>query len=469
MRVYRASYKDRDGKRQESEKWYLDFRTRDGKRCKLPGFTDKARTEELGRKIDQMVGYQQSGEPVPGHLSQWIRDLPDVVLSVLMRQGVVEGQRLIHNKPLLVLLEGEYAVKGKPHVVQYDERGLPIAPPVEATLVAPGFVHSLEARGNRDDYAKLAATRVRTLIRGCGFTFWRDVTAAKVEHWLGEQRRTGKGKGGYTGMSAQTSNWYLQKMREFTAHVAALIGTADPLVRMKAVNVKGKERHKRKAMDVDEITRILAATWTGPDYVGIGGRDRWLVYRFALETGLRPKQIGGLTRASFLLTGPKPSVTAAADYSKTGKSNTIPLRPEFAELLREHMVNKTPNAPAFNLYSDQMRIRVFKRDLAAARQAWIDEAKGNPEEQATREGSDFLKYRDAAGRVRDFYACRKSFLSALAHGGVHPSVAQKLAGHSTSRLTLDVYTDVLGDSEAEALTVLPTFARPTTPATVAGA
>ena len=49
---------------------------------------------------------------------------------------------------------------------------------------------------------------------------------------------------------------------------------------------------------------------------------------------------------------------------------------------------------------------------------------------------------------------RHSFLTMAAEQGVHPSVMQKLAGHSTSRLTMEVYTHVQMDAKREAMSAL---------------
>lgn len=46
---------------------------------------------------------------------------------------------------------------------------------------------------------------------------------------------------------------------------------------------------------------------------------------------------------------------------------------------------------------------------------------------------------------------RHTFLTLAAEKGVHPSVMQKLAGHSTSRLTMDIYTHVNMDAQRDAM------------------
>ena len=54
---------------------------------------------------------------------------------------------------------------------------------------------------------------------------------------------------------------------------------------------------------------------------------------------------------------------------------------------------------------------------------------------------------------------RHTFLTLAAKSGVHPSVMQKLAGHSTARITMEVYTHANMDDKRAAMSALQaTFA-----------
>ena len=66
-----------------------------------------------------------------------------------------------------------------------------------------------------------------------------------------------------------------------------------------------------------------------------------------------------------------------------------------------------------------------------------------------------IPYRDEDGRVADFHALRHTFITNLARGGVHPKIAQALARHSTTTLTMDRYTHTVIGEQAEALRVRP--------------
>jgi hypothetical protein len=57
--------------------------------------------------------------------------------------------------------------------------------------------------------------------------------------------------------------------------------------------------------------------------------------------------------------------------------------------------------------------------------------------------------------VSDFHSLRVTYITNLARGGVHPSIAQRLARHSVVTLTMGVYTRLSGAEIAEGLRGLP--------------
>ncbi len=96
---------------------------------------------------------------------------------------------------------------------------------------------------------------------------------------------------------------------------------------------------------------------------------------------------------------------------------------------------------------------LIRRDLANARTTWIGEAT-NDRERDERTASDFLTYRDSAGRVADFHSLRHRFITELVKAGVHPKDAKELARHSTITLTMDRYAHVGLRDTAAALSKL---------------
>ena len=215
----------------------------------------------------------------------------------------------------------------------------------------------------------------------------------------------------------------------------------NPLAGLDGLNVRTDRRHDRRALTVDEARRLLAAAERGPVSFGMTGPERALAYRLAAETGLRAGEVGSLTRSSFVLDGPRPTVTVAAAYSKRPREDVLPLRRELAAALRGHLAGKPPGAQAFNVPPKRGdAAKMIRRDLEAA-------------------GID---YRNDSGRVADFHALRHTFITNLARSGVHPKVAQTLARHSTITLTIDRYTDarMFMEDEAAAVDGLPDLDAP---------
>jgi len=303
-------------------------------------------------------------------------------------------------------------------------------------------------KGVTRKHADLLKSRVKALLTGCKFEFWSDVSASTVQGWIADQRASG--------LSVQTCNFYLQAAKQFCRWLLK-DGRApqNPLAYLEAGNVKTDRRHDRRAFSAEDLQRVLEAARMGPDRSGMTGVDRAMLYRVAVETGLRAGELRSLTVGSFKLAGDSPTVTVAAAYSKHRREDVLPIRPDLAAVLREHFAGKSSVAVAFRMPEPSAVSRMLRADLGAARTAWIEQARGNPAEHERRKDSDFLSYADAAGRKADFHALRHTFISNLARGGVHPKIAQQLARHSTITLTMDRYSHTVMGELQDALRALP--------------
>jgi integrase len=208
----------------------------------------------------------------------------------------------------------------------------------------------------------------------------------------------------------------------------------NPVAYLEPLNVQTDRRHDRRAFTLEELKKILAVARQGPERLGLAGPERALRYHLAAETGLRSSELRSLTRASFRLDGPCPTVTVLAGYSKRRREDVLPLRPELAKDLKAFLALKTPQAPVFTMPTRQHMIEVFRSDLAAAE----------------------IPYRDGSGRVGDFHALRHTFITNLARGGVSP----KLALRRDINLTMTRYSHTLLEEQAVALDALPDLSQP---------
>jgi integrase/recombinase XerD len=195
----------------------------------------------------------------------------------------------------------------------------------------------------------------------------------------------------------------------------------------------------------------------------MAGPDRAMLYTLACWTGYRRKELAALTRESLDLDADPPTVTVPAAYTKNGRSDTMPLHPVVVEQFRDWLATRpdSPTAPLFELKSPgggfRKTAKMMRKDLAAARTAWIREAEeaGDAAEVRRREGSDFLKYRNSAGLYADFHANRHTFITNLGRAGIHPKLAQTLARHSSINLTMNIYSHVDLTEKTTAVGSLP--------------
>ena len=420
MRVFRATYKDRNDKQREAAKWYVEFRDHFDRVRRLPAFTDKKQSEELGRKIEKLVACRANRESLDAAMGRWLESVPARIRNKLAEIGLLEGQTVAAGKLLVEHVDDFQAV--------------------------------LLAKGDVPKHARSVANKARRIIRGCGFQFWSDLSASKVQRFVADLREKG--------LSIQTSNFYLQAIKQFCKWmVRDGRASQSPMDHLQGQNVRTDRRHDRRALTVDETLRLLDATYHGPNRYRAIGPERWLVYRMGLEVGLRANEIRSLTRASFNLDIEPATVSVQAAYSKRKRVDLLPLRPELADALRVHLANKLPTAPAFTIPKSHKTAAMLRGDLADARTAWIAGAR-TAAERTDRELSSFLAYRDEAGLVADFHALRHTFITNLANSGVHPKVAQILARHSTITLTMDRYTHSMWEQLSDALAKLPDLGRP---------
>jgi integrase len=289
-----------------------------------------------------------------------------------------------------------------------------------------------------------------------------DVSASKAHRFIAELREDKAGGAGEIdrGISVASSNYYLRDCKSFFRWMVK-DGRCheNPLIHLEGVKGKADRRHDRRELSLDELHWLIDTTAQAGEIYGMTGHAREMLYRLAVETGLRSKELRSLTRSSFVLDGKEPTVTILAAYAKNRRQDTLPLKPSTAREIAIYLHGKMPTAKAFPMPNKDRVVDMIRADMAAARKAWIADAQ-SPQESGEREGTTFLSDVDERGLYADFHALRHTFISNLAAGGVHPKTAQRLARHSTITLTMDRYTHMRRDDLAGALDVLPDLDTP---------
>ena len=489
MRVFQTTYKDAAGVKHTASRWYCELRDHTGKIRRVPGFTDRKATEALGRTIDRMVRFKVNREALDPELTKWVEGLPTKLRKVLARIGLLSGCKVAALRPLVEHLDGAADAPGfrqyleakgntSRHVELTVERVRRIVEGCRFTYwsdLAPGKVlaYLTDLKSDLVHCTKAVLKRlsgVRKIKPGryeahCpvhqGKPDPKDEPALDV---VVERKapaapgvKSGPLERPFTttvlhcrsgcdaaavyaalgcvkpGIGAASFNYYLVAFKAFAKWmVKDGRASESPVAHLDGVNARTDRRRERRALTVEEVRTLLTATEKQPERHGMTGPERAILYRVAVETGLRAGELSSLARASFILDGKRPTVTVDAAYSKRRRRDELPLRADTAAALRIFLDAKMPDAPAFTMPTSYRTAVMFRADLEAAGIAY-----------------------HVGGRVADFHSLRHTTGSLLAASGVHPKVAQSLMRHSTIGLTMDRYTHTLVGQESDAVAGLP--------------
>jgi site-specific recombinase XerD len=419
FRVFKTTYKDKKGKTCEAAKWYVEFRDQNERVRRLPAFTSKAASEEMGRNLIKLVDYHKgSGGQTDPALSRWLTTLPQQTRNKLVSIGLLDAQRVSAGKPL------------SGHLQDWRQ--------------------ALSHRNNSKKHVRISYNRVRALLDGCRFRSQADVQASRVEAWLAQERRSGR-------LSITTSNYYLRDAKSFFRWlIEDNRANQNPLQSLKPLNADVEDHRERRCLPDEDFQDFLSAARGGKTMKQLAGEDRFFLYLVAAWTGLRAQELASLWPESFRLDGTAATVTVRAAYSKHKREDVLPLRADLADLLRDWLRDKPAGQKLWPGAWWNKAAELVQADLATAKQAWV-EAAPDPTERQRREESERFAYQDADGRYFDFHSLRGQFISAMENAGVSLKTLQALARHSRVETTLKHYARVqLADVRA-ALDALPTL------------
>ena len=329
----------------------------------------------------------------------------------------------------------------------------------------------------------------------CGLNRLADFRSDAIENWLAAQQRQG--------MSARTANTYLAAASTFCGwcvEKGRLL--VNPLVKIHRADERSDRRRTRRSLTEDELQRLLTvarlrpladygrptqktapdaekpkrSNWTRapltfatvteaaergrlsltkrPDFIAElehRGRERALIYKTLVLTGLRKGELASLTVAQMELEGERPCAMLKAADEKNRNGCDIPLRLDLAADLREWLGERLTalqtaarmrigagvplrlpgDDPLFVVPAGL--VRILDRDLTAAD---IDKE-------------------DERGRTVDVHAMRTTFGTHLSMAGVSLRTAQAAMRHSKPELTANTYTDPKLLDVAGAMAALP--------------
>jgi integrase len=265
-------------------------------------------------------------------------------------------------------------------------------------------------------------------------------------------------------ITAEAIDGYLTAMRCASAtkriHLTAINAFIDWLISMKRMATNplvgiarprgGKIIRKRRALNPDELQRLLTAARERPladslrntggrnnagkvkkEFVSklraetvatltLLGRERALLYKTAIYTGLRKNELSKLqVKYLDLDRKPYPSFELPGEFTKNGEEARQLLVPLLAEELHAWIADtgKKPDDPLFEV--PLKMVPIMKRDLKRAR----------------------ITYKDEKGRYADFHALRKSAGTMLGVAGVPIRIRLLFMRHGDIRLTMQTYDD----------------------------
>ena len=397
MRVYRATYKDRDGRKRTAAKWYVDIFDHNQLRHKIPAFTDKRLSEGLGRNIEALINCRIAGLEPDKKLNKWIEDLPDSLLRKFVSWGLIEGQRAEFTKPLTE------------HISDY--------------------VKVLQAKAYSKGYIRHTQNRLKKTVKDCRFTYFRDIKKSAVEIYVGKLIKDGVGSttaGHYLDSIKTFLNWAEQDQRIIRNPIAKM-GKPD------------RDSVPKGVLNPEQFVHLIKTTSEKNILIGkTTGQMRAVLYLLAGMTGLRKKELLNLCWDDINLSSDNAFVKVKASIAKNGKEAEQPVPPIVVNLLAELKARVRPNDNDRVFLSFAKSINtaeLIREDLAVAGLELID-----------REGNEIC-----------FASLRNSYISFLANSQTPAKVVQKLARHSDPRLTFNTYARTFEEAERKAVTFLPNF------------
>ncbi len=338
-----------------------------------------------------------------------------------------------------------------------DHNSLPIAEHFAAYLI------SLESQGVSPVHCDNVRRCLDRIAADCSFSTLATFNRDALEGWLVQRAKDKMGartRNAYRAAMVAFCNWCISTHR-LIANPFAKVAKADEVTDRRRLRRAMTEAELRQLLDVARRRPLLdALTVRRGDRKGEAiaklrpevverlerlGRERALIYKTLVLTGLRKGELTSLTLGQLHLEGEYPYAELAAADEKNREGSQIPLRCDLAADLASWVADlQSRNAsdsganygqvclpmtgvsqsgglpadtPLFNV--PKGLIRILDRDLKLA---------GIPK-------------RDERGRTIDVHALRHTFGTHLSKGNVMPRTAQAAMRHSTIDLTMNVYTD----------------------------
>ena len=282
---------------------------------------------------------------------------------------------------------------------------------------------SILANGSTPDNAHQRWTRAKKVLDGCGYLRFTEIDPLRVTAYLADLGAKTRTRNHYGAALRQFGRWMVRNHR----------ATHSPLEGL--ANVRVTDEKRRRSLTTQNLTKLLRTAMDGPARGRMTGWERATLYWLASETGYRANELRSLKVSSFSLDADPATVAVQASAAKNDRYSRLSITPELAARMRELLRDKSPSALAFKMPTKTAAMLRFDLERAG------------------------IPYVDEQGEVFDFHSLRVQCASSLARANVHVKVMQERMRHSTSRLTLDLYSKLSqSEQDAAAVEALPRLA-----------
>jgi len=379
------------------------------------------------------------------------------------------------------------AEKVKAKILTSDEAKITNHQSTPLTEHIKAYITYLTPRANTDR-VNSTESRLNECAEACNWHDLSSLNADRLQTYLDQQVEAGMSAGSANGrieccvafgnwlagkrMNGKKSNWNGDKRI-----------TKNPFEGFGRYDAKVDCRRKRRALTENEMIRLLQIARQRPlndamtirrgenkgkllanvtdeqrEKLILLGRERALIYKTLVLTGLRKNEIASIKESQLFLDHDPPYLDLQAADEKNSEGNDIVLRADLSEELREWLRLKVRRrrefaaddanilsigkheAPAGTdeplFYVPSGLLRILDRDLAAAK----------------------IPKKDERSRTVDLHAMRHTFGTWLSKGGVAPRTAQAAMRHSHIDLTMNTYTDPRALDIQGAVESLPSLA-----------
>ena len=369
-------------------KFYLDFRFRD-ERFRIIAFETEKTSQNLAHTIGQLIDIYHSNDTISLDLQRAIDCLPTRIVRKLNGIGLLSEARTAGKNRLADHLDS--------------------------------FIGSLKVKQCTERHLSLVENMIKRICEKCKFDCLSDLDANRFTAFVNGLNNAVKTKRHYIAVFKQFTQW-LQDTGKLPKNSFKLIKTPKVL--------QSDQRHARRALTADEVARLIEAAKNGKPFRYISGAERALIYRLAVESGLRFNEVRTLRVSDFDFVNN--TVEVRDENEKSRRGAVLPIRKSTADMIKDFLQNKTPQATAFLLKKGYLMI---KKDLEAAG----------------------IEYRDETGRFADFHSLRHSTASLLIQTGANPKVIQSLMRHTDINLTLSKYTHLYAGQQRQTMESMPDF------------